>query len=108
MLPGGSVSPGQQQEKAGWWCCAGVRGLIGHLGDGLKARPGPLVLMEKELHICLKNPVSFLSCTDARVAVLHWVRSHCELGCAEASAPAGGLLCDCSHQHLSSASCLTF
>lgn len=75
-----------------WWCCAGVGGLIGHLGGGLKARPGPLALMEK--HICLKKKksVSFLSCTDARVAVLHWLRSQCECGWAEGSAPAGGLL----------------
>lgn len=38
---------------------AGVGGLIGHLGDGLKARPGPLVLVEKELHICLKTLYPF-------------------------------------------------
>lgn len=46
MLPCGGVSPGQQQEKAGWWCCAGVGVLIGHVGDGMKARPGPLVIVE--------------------------------------------------------------
>lgn len=27
----------------------------------------------------------------------------CKSGCAEASSPAGGPLCDCSHQHLGSA-----
>lgn len=46
VLPCGGVSPGQQQEKAGWWCCAGVGVLIGHVGDGMKARPGPLVIVE--------------------------------------------------------------
>lgn len=62
MLPCGGVSLGQQQEKAGWWCCAGVGELIGKLGDGLKARPGPLVLVDKELcqHMP-KNPASFLA-----------------------------------------------
>lgn len=87
MLPCGGVSLGQQQEKAECWCWGGRAGRAS--GRWAKARPGPLVLVEKELHICLKKHVSFLPCTDARVAVLHWARSQCEFGCAEASAPAG-------------------
>lgn len=62
-----------------------------------------------KLCICLKNLYPFfLALMLAWVAVLHWVRSQCEFGRAEASAPAGGLLCGCSHQHLSSAQCLGF
>lgn len=59
MLPCGGVSPGQQQEKAGWGCCAGVGVLIGYLGDGMKA------LWKKKVVHTPKKSVSFFSCTDA-------------------------------------------
>lgn len=65
LLPCGGVSPGQQQEKARWCCCAGVGGLIGHLGDGLKAR---LLSLWKVTHIPRKIYV---------LSFLHWCSGCC-------------------------------
>lgn len=100
---------GEQQEKPGWQSCAGVGGLVGWLGDGMKARDLWCLWKKRVKHMPIKSGSFYF------LALMLGLLCHTELGarlcgsgCAEARACASGLQCDCSRQHLSSPQCPHF